>query len=175
MRTLKMWPSGLITCVALTACAWPGGNPKINASAGIKPASGSSVAGDVRFFEGSGGVFVHARISGLTPGAEHGFHIHEKGDCSKPDGSSAGGHFNPEGHAHGPQAAEHHAGDMPALKADASGVAEAKFFLKGVSVGAKNDITGRGLIVHAQPDDYKTQPTGNSGARIGCGVIAAAK
>jgi Cu-Zn family superoxide dismutase len=113
----------------------------------------------VMFHQEEGGVFMHARLSGLTPGQEHGFHIHEKGDCSSGDGLSAGGHFNPAGKPHGPQDAEHHAGDLPALKADANGKADLR-------------IVGRGLIVHAQPDDYRTQPTGNSGARVACAVIA---
>ena len=85
---------------------------------------------------------------------------------------SAGGHFNPTGKPHGPQDADHHAGDLPALKADASGVAELKVELHGLAIGqGATDIVGRGLIVHAQADDYKTQPTGNSGARIACAVI----
>ncbi|HJW11641.1 MAG TPA: superoxide dismutase family protein, partial [Albitalea sp.] len=88
------------------------------------------------------------------------------------DGMSAGGHFNPSAKPHGPQDGEHHAGDMPALKADANGNANAAFQLSGVSLGSGTaDLAGHGLIVHAQPDDYKTQPTGNSGGRIACGVI----
>jgi len=87
----------------------------------------------------------------------------------------AGGHFNPTGKPHGPQEGEHHAGDLPALKADANGNATVSFTLHGVTIGSgETDIVGRGLIVHAMPDDYKTQPTGNSGARIACGVVAKA-
>jgi Cu-Zn family superoxide dismutase len=85
---------------------------------------------------------------------------------------STGGHFNPSGKPHGPQDADHHAGDMPALQADAQGRADMRAALKGVSIGAgATDIVGKGLIVHIAPDDYKTQPTGNAGARIACAVI----
>jgi len=111
-------------------------------------------------------------VTGLKPNGEHGFHVHEKGDCSSGDGMSTGGHFNPNGKAHGKPDADDHAGDMPALQSDANGNATANFELKGVSVGSgTTDLVGRGLIVHAAPDDYTTQPTGNSGARIACGVI----
>lgn len=143
------------------------------AVASLTPTQGQSVQGLVTFHQMGDHVMVHARVSGLKPGAEHGFHVHEKGDCASVDGTSAGGHFNPDGKPHGPQSSAHHAGDMPALKADASGVAEQKFMLMGPTVGAgAASVVGRALIVHAGPDDYATQPTGNSGARIGCGVIA---
>jgi Cu-Zn family superoxide dismutase len=116
---------------------------------------------------------VHARISGLKPNAEHGFHVHETGSCASTDGTSAGGHFNPDGKPHGPQAAAHHAGDLPALKADANGMADARFALTGPTVAdGPASVVGRSVVVHAQPDDYSTQPTGNSGARLACGVIA---
>jgi len=119
-------------------------------------------------------VLVTAKVSGLKPNQEHGIHAHEKGDCSSGDGMSTGGHFNPSGKPHGPQDADHHAGDMPGIKADANGNASASFTLSGVTIGSgTSDLVGRGLILHAGPDDYKTQPTGNSGARIACGVIKA--
>ena len=118
-------------------------------------------------------VEVAASISGLQPNQEHGFHIHEKGDCSSGDGMSAGGHFNPLGkpHAH-PSTSDRHAGDMQALKADDYGNASysATFDVITVTEGPTG-IIGRGVIVHAQADDYKTQPTGNAGARLACGVI----
>jgi len=144
------------------------------ASASLEPTKGNRVAGTVTFAERGGKVHVTADVTGLAPGQEHGFHVHEKGDCSSGDGMSAGGHFNPDAKPHGPQAAPHHAGDMPNLKADASGTAKATFVLDDVTVvaGAKS-IVGRGLIVHKDPDDYKTQPTGNSGARLACAVIRA--
>jgi Cu-Zn family superoxide dismutase len=126
----------------------------------------------VSFEQQGAQVRVSGRIAGLTPGQEHGFHVHEKGDCSSGDGMSAGGHFNPHGKPHGPQGAERHAGDLPSLKADAYGVATIDLKVDGIAVGSgASDIVGRGLIVHAQPDDFKTQPTGNAGARLACAVI----
>ena len=143
------------------------------AVASLTPTQGNAVRGLVMFHEMDGHLMVHAKLSGLKPNAEHGFHLHDKGDCASADGSSAGGHFNPDGQPHGPQDAAHHAGDMPALKADANGVVDQKFMLMGPTVAAgAASIVGRSVIVHAGPDDYTTQPTGNSGARLACGVIA---
>lgn len=148
------------------------------AVASLSPTQGQTAAGLVMFHAMAGGkVMVHAHVTGLKPNGEHGFHVHENGNCASPDGSSAGGHFNPTGAPHGPQAGPHHAGDMPSLKANAQGVADAKFTLQGVSVGTSGpggapDLAGRSVVVHANPDDYATQPTGNSGGRIACGVIA---
>jgi len=142
------------------------------ASATLAPTQGNTAAGTITFAAQGDELRVQVRVTGLKPNLEHGFHIHEKGDCSAPDATSAGGHFNPHGAPHGPQDGPHHAGDLPALKADANGVAEARFTMKGVAIGSgAGDIVGKGVIVHAQPDDYKTQPTGNSGARIACGVV----
>ena len=142
------------------------------AVATLQPTTGNTAAGRVVFHDIDGVVRVHAMVSGLKPGQAHGFHVHEKGDCSSGDGMSTGGHFNPTGKPHGPQDADHHAGDLPALVADANGRAYVRFDVKGIAVGSGlTDIVGKGLIVHAMPDDYKTQPTGNSGARIACAVI----
>ena len=143
------------------------------ATATLEPTRGNTAAGTVTFQQQGDRVMVIAKVSGLKPNQEHGFHAHEKGDCTSGDGMGTGGHFNPTGKPHGPPDGEHHGGDMPSLKADASGNAEARFQLTGVTVssGAPTDLVGRGVIVHAAPDDYKTQPTGNSGARIACGVI----
>jgi len=144
------------------------------ATAALEPTKGNRAAGTVHFAERMGKVYVTAEVSGLAPNQEHGFHVHEKGDCSSGDGMSAGGHFNPDGKPHGPQPGPHHAGDMPNLKADASGVAKASFVLDEATVAAgPKSIVGRGLIVHKDPDDFKTQPTGNSGARLACAVIRA--
>ena len=165
-----------VTLLALSGCAMHGhgGHGGPGAVATLAPTAGNATAGQVMFHEMGGHLMAHARITGLKPNAEHGFHLHEKGDCSAPDGTSAGGHFNPTGQPHGPQGAAHHAGDMPALKADANGVADVHFHLDGPTIAAgPTSIIGRSVIVHAMPDDYTTQPTGNSGARIACGVIAA--
>jgi len=148
------------------------GGPK--AVATLEPTKGNKAAGTVTFQQQGDKVKVEAKLTGLPPNSEHGFHAHEKGDCSSGDGMSTGGHFNPSGKPHGPQDADHHAGDMPGIKADANGNASASFTLSGVTIGSgTSDLVGRGLILHAGPDDYKTQPTGNSGARIACGVIKA--
>ncbi|HTS20762.1 MAG TPA: superoxide dismutase family protein [Casimicrobiaceae bacterium] len=143
------------------------------ATATIAPTAGNTAKGTVTFAQHGDKVTVSAQLSGLSPGG-HGFHVHEKGDCSAPDATSAGGHFNPTGKPHGaPDAAEHHAGDMPMLQADASGNASFSAELAGVTIGGggANDIVGRSVVVHKDVDDYKSQPAGNSGARIGCGVI----
>src|SRR5256714_6938574 len=144
---------------ALAACfALPVHAP--SAAARLEPTQGNATAGNVTFTQKGDKVAMEAKVSGLTPGG-HGFHIHEKGDCSSGDGMSAGGHFNPTGKPHGPQDADHHAGDMPGIKADANGNASASFTLSGVTIGSgTSDLVGRGLILHAGPDDYKTQPTG---------------
>ena len=117
---------------------------------------------------------VTGSINGLEPGSIHGFHVHEKGDCSAPDAGSAGGHFNPNSQPHGnPDAPPHHAGDTRNITADAQGVAQVDVQLSGVSLssGGPEDILGKAVVVHAKPDDYKTQPSGASGDRIACGVI----
>jgi superoxide dismutase, Cu-Zn family len=161
---------GLAVSLAMTAGAAIAAGSA--AEAKLAPTKGNNVAGTVTFSEQSGKVRVVAVVTGLAPGS-HGFHVHEKGDCSAPDGTSAGGHFNPGGHAHGdPQKDPHHAGDMPMLVADASGKAEVKFDMAGVTLASgPTSLAGKAVIVHADPDDLKTQPTGNSGARVACGVI----
>jgi Cu-Zn family superoxide dismutase len=116
---------------------------------------------------------VTAKIVGLRPNGEFGFHIHEAGDCSSGDGMSTKGHFNPYGkpHAHA-GTAERHAGDLPSLKSDGGGNASVIAELDIITVSAgPASVVGRGLIVHAQPDDFTTQPTGNAGARSACAVI----
>jgi Cu-Zn family superoxide dismutase len=142
----------------------------------LEPTKGNQAAGTVTFVQRGDKVFVTADVHGLPPNSEHGFHVHEKGDCSSGDGMSTGGHFNPEGAPHGnAQPSDGHAGDMPNLKADANGVARATFESSKMTVAdGKHSIVGKGLIVHKDPDDYKTQPTGNAGARLACGVIRAA-
>ena len=144
-----------------------------NARAALEPTKGNATRGTVSFAQRGDKVFVTANVSGLKPNAEHGFHVHEKGDCSSGDGMSAGGHYNPAGKPHGHHGApERHVGDMPNLKADGSGNARASFEVPGMSIGGGNaDIVGKGLIVHRDPDDYKSQPAGNAGPRLACAVI----
>jgi Cu-Zn family superoxide dismutase len=167
------------TLLSALAAAWlagcaglaQGADPM--ATAKLEATRGNATTGTVTFQQQGANVIVQAKVEGLKPGQEHGFHIHEKGDCSSGDGMSTGGHFNPAGKPHGPQGADHHAGDMPSLKGDAQGRADVTFQLTGVTIGSgAADIVGKGLIVHAMPDDYRTQPTGNAGARIACAVIA---
>ena len=156
----------------LTACATMGVGGGPSAVANLDPTTGNSTRGSVTFTQRGDKVRVVAQVSGLKPGAEHGFHVHEKGDCSSGDGMSAGGHYNPAGRPHGSLATDHHAGDMPNLKADSYGNASATFEIQGVSIGGGSaDLVGKGLIVHRDPDDYKTQPTGNAGPRMACAVI----
>ena len=157
--------------LAVAGVAW--GQSGARAVAQLQPTKGNTATGTATFTQRGGKVLVEVKVSGLVPGAEHGFHIHEKGDCSSGDGMSAGAHFNPlnKPHAHF-STPDRHAGDMPALKADASGNASVAVELDVITViDGPTGIVGRGLIVHAQPDDYKTQPTGNAGARVACGVI----
>lgn len=150
-----------------------------SATAELAPTQGNETKGSVTFKVVDGKVHVTGQISGLKPGSEHGFHIHEKGDCSAPDGMSAGGHFNPGKQDHGSVSADpHHGGDMPNIKADDKGVATIDGPVSSnVNIGKGDDfdIIGRGLIVHADADDYKTQPTGNAGARLACAVIQKAQ
>ncbi|MGE8219135.1 MAG: superoxide dismutase family protein [Stenotrophomonas acidaminiphila] len=149
------------------------------ATAELQPTKDSTVKGSIRFTVVDGRLHASGDISGLKPGSEHGFHIHEKGDCSAPDGTSAGGHFNPGNAEHGSiDAPAHHGGDMPNIVADAQGNAHVDGPVSSnVNAGKGDgfDIIGRGLIVHADPDDYHSQPTGNAGARLACAVIAKAQ
>ena len=143
-----------------------------SAVATLEPTKGNATGGNVTFTAKGSKVVVMAKVSGLTPGG-HGFHIHEKGDCSSGDGMSAAGHLNPLGRPHAdPSTVERHAGDMPMLVADASGNAALTVDLDIITVGSgPADVIGRSVIIHKDADDFKTQPTGNSGARVACGVI----
>jgi Cu-Zn family superoxide dismutase len=153
-----------------TASAPP---PAATAAAVLKPASGSQVSGTVSFSEVKDGVRVVADVSGLAPG-KHGFHVHEKGDCSDPEAKSAGGHFNPSNTEHGaPDAAKHHAGDLGNLTADAGGHATLDTVFKDLVLTGPDSIVGKGLIVHGGEDDLKSQPVGNAGSRVACGMIGA--
>ena len=171
--------SGLSACASTPAPAptAPAASPSTAHAAVVHltGASGSLVSGTLSVVPIQGGVRVRGDIGGLAPGP-HGFHVHQTGDCSAADAASAGGHFNPTAQAHGRAAATpHHAGDIDNIAADAAGIAHVDTRLHGVSLGggASNDIAGRAIVVHADPDDYRTQPSGNSGARIACGVIVA--
>lgn len=136
---------------------------------------GNSARGIVTFTKEKGGIRVVADIEGLAPG-KHGFHIHEYGDCSAPDGTSAGGHFNPQGKPHGaPISKNRHVGDLGNITANAEGKAHYEWTDPVISFTGTRSIIGRAIIVHADEDDLKSQPTGNAGPRIACGVIGIAK
>lgn len=142
----------------------------------LAPTQGHAAVGTLTLHAETGGVRISGELTGLKPGSEHGFHIHENGDCSAPDATSAGGHFNPAGQAHGSMEADvHHAGDMPNQRANAEGVADVNMLVHDISLdpGNAENVVGRALVVHEQPDDYKSQPAGNAGPRIACGVITA--
>jgi superoxide dismutase, Cu-Zn family len=143
------------------------------AVANLAPTKGNSAAGTVHFTQKGDVVVVEAQAKGLSPGP-HGFHIHERGNCTAPDASSAGGHFNPVGAPHGgPSTDAHHAGDLGNLQADANGNATLRVEVKGITLDAGDrSIIGRAVIVHEKADDLKTQPSGNSGARVSCGLIS---
>jgi superoxide dismutase, Cu-Zn family len=141
----------------------------------LSPTQGNTANGGLKLTAAGTGVKISGMLQGLKPSSEFGFHFHEKGDCSAPDATSAGAHFNPGSQDHGnPQAQPHHAGDMMNVKSDAQGVAEVSLDNPDVTLqsGQPNDIVGKALVVHAKPDDYKTQPSGDSGDRIACGVVA---
>lgn len=167
----------LIACLALVGAV--NALPVVAADAAPKQAiavlnstSASKCHGVVKFIQDGDVVKVVADIEGLTPGQKHAFHIHQYGDVTSADGSSAGGHYNPQGHQHGlPDQDMHHAGDLGNLQADNDGKVHYEITVKDVTVaGMKNPIIGRGVVVHAKVDDGG-QPVGNAGARIACGVI----
>lgn len=158
------------------ACVAPGAsaqNPHaLTATARIAGLGGAKVSGEVKFTQSAGPVRVTGKLVGLPPGP-HGFHVHVNGNCDSADGMSAGGHFNPKGAPHGDvAAAKHHLGDMGNIVADTNGQANIDIELTGVvlTLIGTNSLLNRSVIVHAAPDDF-SQPAGNAGARIGCGVI----
>lgn len=162
-------------------CCDPVGKPCCDgvttALAAVNPTAGNKLKGSVRFVEGADGkVTVSVELEGLTPGQQHAWHVHEFGDCSAPDASSAGSHYNPEGHDHGlpEKNPKRHAGDFGNLLADAQGKAKATLVVDNLTVARQSGVVGRSVIVHAKPDDGG-QPVGNAGPRLGCGVIGVAK
>jgi Cu-Zn family superoxide dismutase len=143
------------------------------ATAELKALGGSGVTGKATFSPQGDKVHVEAELSGLTPG-KHGFHIHEFGDCSAPDGTSAGGHFNPQGHEHGAPGASSHPGDLGNIEADVNGRATLSLVVDAITIDAGAlGIVGRGLIVHEKADDLVSQPVGEAGGRVACAVIKA--
>lgn len=165
----------LLAGLTYTARSKAQATPPTRAVAVINPTEGNKVHGLVTFTKVGDQVKVVAEIEGLTPG-QHGFHIHEFGDCSSKDGANAGGHFNPAGMHHGaPTAADRHKGDMGNIEAGPTGKALLSLSDPVMKLDGPDSILGRAVIVHANPDDLKTQPTGNAGGRLACGVIGVAK
>lgn len=149
--------------------------PTLKAIAVLSPTRDHSAYGILTFSVVDGGIRVIADLSGLTPG-KHGFHIHEYGDCSAPDGGSAGGHYNPTDMPHSmPASGKRHVGDLGNIEAGKDGTAHLDYVDRMISLDGEYSILGRGVIVHDKEDDLTTQPTGAAGARVACGVIGVAQ
>ena len=169
----------LAAALAAAPASQPTTRPLTRAVATVAPAASAAtrpadrhVAGTVTFTQDADQVSFVADLDGLAANTTHGFHVHEKGDLSDPALAKAGGHYNPTSQPHGgPHAEHHHAGDMGNLTADAHGHAHLAGTLPGVQLA---DLVGRSVIVHAKADDLKSQPSGDSGARVAGGVIEAA-
>jgi Cu-Zn family superoxide dismutase len=173
----------IVATLTLAACASapkpaPTPPPSLSTAkqgrANLAPASGSLVSGRVTIVPMGDGVHFTGTVGGFLPNSVHAIHVHEKGDCTAADASSAGGHFNPMGQPHGrANTPTHHAGDMDNIAANAQGQVNLDIHLAGVTLGggAANDIADRALVVHAAADDYTSQPAGNAGARVACAVI----
>lgn len=179
MKLTDSFKSGLtitVLGILIASCnveAQKDNNPVVEAFTVLESKEGTQVEGIVTFEQVEGGVRIVADVRNLTPG-KHGFHVHEHGDCSAHDASSAGGHFNPTDKKHGgPETEERHVGDMGNLVADENGVAHYDRVDDLMELNGPNSIIGLSVVVHADEDDLKSQPTGNSGKRIACGVIEA--
>jgi superoxide dismutase, Cu-Zn family len=165
-----------LCAVLLPACASRKGGTIYedpSAMAVLSPTQGSTARGTVTFVRTSGVALVKVNMTGFKPNSTHGMHIHESGDCTARDGSSAGGHFNPTSSAHGGSTgASRHSGDLGNITADSKGEVYSSFEIGDVAFGTGQDsIIGRGLVVHEDRDDLKSQPAGNAGARVACGMI----
>ncbi|MDR2173501.1 MAG: superoxide dismutase family protein [Burkholderiales bacterium] len=172
MKRVGCWVAAVFGVLLLCGCATLLGG-KNRAIATIAPTQGNQAKGTVWFEQRGARVMVMVDLHGLPPDGEHGLHVHELGDCSLPDASSAGSHFNPDDQTHGHYSVSlRHAGDLPNLKADSRGIAKVSFEVDGISVRpGSRSIIGRAIVVHSGADDYRLQPADNSGSRIGCGVI----
>ncbi len=140
----------------------------------LHPTAGNEVSGTVTFTKTDNGIHVVADLHGLTEG-KHGFHVHELGDCTAPDGTSTGGHFNPDGVNHsGHDSETRHVGDLGNITAGADGNASLDLMDNLMTFSGEHSIIGRGVVVHAGVDDLTSQPSGNAGPRVACGVIGIA-
>lgn len=175
----KILVQSLIALISITLFGQPAmaeENTSVeSAVARLSPLKDSGVEGTLTLKKTTGGIQISGEITGLTPG-EHGFHIHQYGDCTAADGSSAGGHFAAGGHMHGaPEADGRHAGDLGNLTADENGAVSVNITDDVISFDGENSVLGRAFIVHEKKDDLKSQPTGDAGGRVACGVIGIAK
>ena len=182
MKNLKLQLTTILLCLTVVGISAGQHQPQTGGHAEMKPAiekaiavlyptKGNTVSGIVTFTKLPEGIKVTSNITGLTPG-KHGFHIHEFGDCSSEDGTSAGGHFNPSMMAHGaPTDSVRHSGDFGNITADSAGTAIMEWIDPVITFDGPHSIIGRAVIIHAGEDDLKTQPTGAAGARVACGVI----
>jgi Cu-Zn family superoxide dismutase len=162
-KLLLLLPLAAASC---TTTAWPTGGPPM----ALVNTSGQSI-GSVRAWQTAGGVTFKVDGTGLPHGV-HGIHVHAVGRCAPPDFASAGSHWNPEAKKHGmSNPAGPHAGDLPNVEVAANGVLAATLVLPGATLAQLVDADGAALVLHAQADDYATDPSGNSGARIACAVI----
>ena len=167
MRLKKLWSaSALAAALALSAPTFAGEQ----AAAVLKDGAGKEV-GQVMLLAVPSGVLIDANLSAVPPG-DHGFHIHEVGKCEPPDFESAGGHFNPEEDRHGLVTdAGPHAGDLPNIHVPETGKLRIEMLHQLVSLQGLFDDDGSAIVIHEGPDDYMTDPSGNAGARIACGII----
>lgn len=170
----KLFIYGAIAISVLIACKSSSTNNSKKLVLQLEAKSGSTVNGVASFTEKNGFVTFEATIKNLKPGV-HGLHIHEKADCSSADAASAGGHWNPTFKKHGKWSdAEHHKGDIGNVAADENGTATITLKTDEWCIGCADEtknIVGKAIIVHANPDDFTTQPTGNAGGRIACSAI----
>lgn len=176
---LKLWVASCATVLALAACGNGGLDDVVHQSGSItyeaqmdSTEGNEGLAGFVRFEPHVDGVRVLAEVEGLPANSSHGFHIHQYGDCGAPDGTSAGGHYNPQGMPHGgPDDERRHMGDMGNIETNEHGVGLIDYVDSHIQLDGPYSILGRGVIVHAAADDLESQPTGDAGARLLCGVI----
>lgn len=163
--------AGICLVAGCASTARPAAGPQARAT--IEPRSGSNVRGWATFTDRStGGVAAVVHIENAPPG-EHGLHVHEFGDCSAPDASSAGGHFNPGGAPHaGPSDLRRHAGDLGNITIESNGTGHLEIVSDLLTVRpGPNSVVGKAVVFHEKADDLRTQPTGDAGGRLGCGVV----
>lgn len=167
--------AGVLAAAQSPAPAAAGPKKVTRAVAALHPTASNTAEGTVWFTAGSGGVAVKATLKGLAPGS-HGFHVHEFGDCTSADGAAAGGHFNPAAKPHGaPTDSARHAGDLGNVTAAADGTATLQWTDPSMKLDGPDGVIGHAVILHQNADDLKTQPTGNAGGRVACGVVGVAK